>query len=340
MIRVGLVGYGLAGAVFHAPLIRACTRTELSAVLTSRDTPHRVSSLEELLDACDAVVIASPNTTHFALAEAALSVGKHVVVDKPFTTSLGDADALIGLAASEGLLLTVFHNRRWDGDFLTVRKMLPELGDVPLYEANWDRFRPEIKRGWRERPERGSGLLSDLGPHLIDQALMLFGMPHAVSADILTQRPAALVDDYFDLVLDYGPRRVCLRSSSLIAAPRPRFAVHGTTGSFVKHGLDPQEAQLKTGMQPSDAGFGVDECDGTLTRPDGRQEPVPTEQGNYLAFYDAFAAAILDGAPPPVAPQDARDGLLLIDLARRAAALGRRLPVAAASSTGASAPEG
>lgn len=338
MIRIGLVGYGLAGAVFHAPLIRASPRMELSAVLTTRDAPRRVDSLEELLDACDAVVIASPNPTHFPIARAALAAGKHVVVDKPLTTSLAEADELIGLAASQGLALTVFHNRRWDGDFLTVRKILPGLGEIFLYEANWDRFRPEIRRGWREQPEPGSGLLGDLGPHLIDQALQLFGMPGAVSADIVAQRREARVEDYFDLTLDYGARRVCLRSSSLIAEPRPRFAVHGTDGSFVKHGLDPQEAQLKAGMQPTDARFGVDERHGELARADGRRAAVPTERGNYLAFYEAVAAAILDRAPPPVAPHDARDGLLVIDLARRAAALGRRLPVPAASSPGASGP--
>src|SRR5437763_14642172 len=202
-----------------------------------------------------------------------------------------------------------------------------------LFEAHWDRFRPEIKQGWREEPQPGGGVLSDLGPHMIDQALVLFGMPNAVSADLLAQREGAQVDDYFDLTLHYGERRVCLRCSTLIAEPRPRFAVHGTGGSFVKYGLDPQEAQLKAGMDPRAEGFGVDLVNGTIAFGDGARGEVPSEGGNYLAFYDAVADAVLDGAPTPAEPMDARAGLMLIDLARRAAELGQRLPVPAASST-------
>ena len=333
MIRVGLIGYGLAGAVFHEPLIRACDRLKLSAVLTSRDHPLRVGSFDDLQDRSDLVVVASPNDSHFSLARAAIEAGKHVVVDKPLTVTVEEADALIVLAREADLTLTVFHNRRWAADFLTVRKILPRLGEPFLVEAHWDRFRPEVRERWREQPGPGAGLLADLGPHMIDEALQLFGMPDAVAADIFAQRPGASVDDYFDLTFHYGDRRVCLRASSLVSAPRPRFAVHGTGGSFVKHGLDPQEAQLQAGMDPRDARFGVEERSGTLTLPDGTVEQVPSERGCYLHFYEAVAASVLDGAPVPVDPRDARDGLLLIDLARRAAALGQRLPVPAASST-------
>ena len=333
MIRVGLAGFGLAGSVFHAPLIRACERMQLSAVLTSRDIAGRVGSVAELIDAADLVVVATPNTTHFDIAAEALKAGKHVIVDKPFTVTLEQGDELMALAAAQERVLTVFQNRRWDGDFLTVRKILPELGDIALFEAHWDRFRPEIRNGWREVPEPGGGLLSDLGPHMIDQAVMLFGMPDAISADVLTQRSGALVDDYFDLRLHYGARRVCLRSSSLIGEPRPRFSIHGSGGSFVKHGLDPQEAQLKSGMVPGDPELGRDLRKGVFTRPDGSAEPVPTERGHYLAFYDAVADAILDGAAPPVPAEEARAGLLLIDLARRASEQGRRLAVPGSSST-------
>src|SRR5437868_5310474 len=311
---------------------------QLSAVQTSRDVPERVGTLDELLERSDLVVVATPNTMHFEMAAAALKAGKHVVVDKPVTVTLDEADDLIALANERERVLTVFHNRRWDSDFLTVRKLLPQLGEVMLFEAHWDRFRPEIKRGWREEPQPGGGVLSDLGPHMIDQALVLFGMPDAVSADVLAQRDGAEVDDYFDLTLHYGERRLCLRCSTLVAQPRPRFELHGTAGSFVKYGLDPQEAQLKAGMNPGDAGFAVDANDGTLTFGDRRQVEVPSERGNYLAFYEAVADAILDGARAPVDPADARAGLVLIDLARRAAAEGRRLSVPAASSTGASAP--
>ena len=333
-IRVGLVGYGLAGSAFHAPLIRACERMEVATILTSRDVPNRVGSLDELIDSSDLVVIASPNTTHFAITKQVLDAGRHAVVDKPFAVTVAEADELISLARERDRVLTIFHNRRWDSDFLTVRKILPQLGEVFLFEASWDRFRPQIKPGWREEPGPGAGLFSDLGPHLIDQALQLFGMPEAVEADIVAQRPGALADDYFDVTLHYGAQRVCLRSSTLVAAPRPRFAIHGTGGSFLKHGLDPQEAQLKAGADPREAEFGVDATDGLLVAADGRSEHVKSMRGNYLAFYQAVAAAILDGAPVPISAEEARDGLALIDLARQGSVRGRRLPVPAASLTG------
>lgn len=332
MIRVGLAGFGLAGAILHAPLIRAQLRMELAAVLTTRDAPLRVGTFDALLERSDLVVIATPNRTHFGLAAAALGAGKHVVIDKPFTVTLDEADELVERAGASRRLLTVFHNRRWDSDFLTVQRTLPALGDVSLLEANWDRFRPQIKPGWREMPEPGGGVLSDLGPHMIDQVLLLFGMPDAISADILAQRVGAHADDYFDLRLDYGSRRVCLRSSTLIAEPRPRFAVHGSGGSFVKFGLDPQEAQLKSGIDPRAGDFGIDLAASAITRPDGSCQQMPCERGNWRAFYDRVAAAILDGAPVPVDPADARAGLQLIDLARRAAATGQRLQLPAASS--------
>jgi scyllo-inositol 2-dehydrogenase (NADP+) len=270
-------------------------------------------------------VIASPNLTHFPLARAALEAGRHVVVDKPFTVSLAEADELIALAAARGRVLTVFHNRRWDGDFLTVRDLLGRLGEISLFEAHWDRFRPAIKQGWREVPAAGAGLLADLAPHMIDQALLLFGTPDAIAADVLQQRDEATVDDYFDLTLFYGPLRVRLCASTLVAASRPRFAVHGSGGSFVKYGLDPQEPVLKAGGDPRDADAIRDRSDGLLTLADGHVERVPTAPGSYLAFYEAVAASIREGAPVPVDPADAREGLRLIDLARRSASEGRRL---------------
>lgn len=337
-IRVGLVGYGLAGAVFHAPLIQACNRMELAAVQTSREAPNRVGLLEELLDRSDLIVIASPNTTHFPIAKAALEAGKHVVVDKPFTVTAEEADELIALAKERGRILTVFHNRRWDSDFLTLKRILPRIGAISLYEAHWDRFRPAIKAGWRETDAPGGGVWYDFAPHLLDQALQLFGMPEAVSADIFAQRAGAKADDYFDVTLHYASRRVCLRSSTLVAAPRPRFAVHGSEASFVKFGLDPQEAVLKAGADPLDPRFGIDEQTGTLTFPDERGQTVPNERGDYLAFYEAVADSILDSAPVPVDPADARNGLMLVSLARRASELGQRLAVPDARSPEASAP--
>lgn len=325
-VRTALIGRGMAGTVFHAPLIRAMPELELAAVAGSADAAAWIAD-----PSIELVVIATPNLSHFPLARAALEAGKHVVVDKPFTVTVEEADALIALAAAKGRMLTVFHNRRWDGDFLTVRDVVSSgrLGEVMLFEAHWDRFRPAIKQGWREVPAGGAGLLADLGPHMIDQALMLFGTPEAVGGDVLLQREAAQVDDCFDLTLHYGRRRVRLSASTLVAAPRPRFALHGTCGSFVKYGLDPQEAALRAGGDPLSAGAGAEAeaQHGTLTLPDGNTERVPSRPGRYLSFYEAVLRAVRDGAPPPVDARDAREGLRLIALARRSAAEGRRLAV-------------
>ena len=338
MIRVGLIGYGLAGKVFHAPLIDAVPQLELTAVATSRvdevaaDWPgtRAVADPDALIAdaAIDLVVIATPNATHAPLARAALDAGKHVVIDKPFVVDPADGTALIDLARKRGRVLSVFHNRRWDGDFRTVRALIQSgrLGEVMLYEARWDRFRPALREGWKEAPDRGAGLLPDLGSHLIDQALQLFGRPDAVSADLGCQRPGSRIEDYVELTLHYGAMRAILSASIIVAAARPRFAVHGTRGSFVKHGLDPQEDAMKHGFRPDSAGFGEDTPDayGLITDTEGSTR-VPTERGDYRCFYQGVAAAIRDGAPPPVDPADALAAIDLIALARRSAAEGRRI---------------
>lgn len=325
MIRVGLVGYGLAGATFHAPLIRACSRMKLSAIMTSRDIPLAVGGLPELLEACELVVVASPNATHFGIARQALEAGKHVVVDKPFTATVNQADELIALAEAKGRKLTIFHNRRWDSDFLTVCKVMGKLGGIQLYEAHWDRFRPALRDGWKEVPDGSTGVLNDLGPHLIDQALQLFGRPEALDCDIAAQRQGSQIDDYFELTLHYGSMRAILASSTLVADPRPRFALHGDCGSFVKFGLDPQEDALKNGANPLDADFGTDRNDGQLTR--HGSETIPSERGRYLDFYDGVADSLLDAAPVPVDPRDARQVMQIIALAKQSAREGRRLPL-------------
>jgi scyllo-inositol 2-dehydrogenase (NADP+) len=323
-IRVGLLGRGMAGTVFHAPLIRAVRKLELAAAAGSAEAAAVIAD-----PAIDLVVIATPNLSHFPLARAALEAGKHVVVDKPFAVTVQEADELIALAAARGRTLTVFHNRRWDGDFLTVRALLESgrLGETMLFEAHWDRHRASIKEGWREEAADGAGLLYDLGPHLIDQALLLFGAPDALAADIGVQREGAAVDDYWSITLHYGARRVTLSAAMLVAAPRPRFALHGTGGSFVKYGLDTQEAALRAGRGPGDTGFGQSSEDGMLTTPDGVTIKIPTARGNYAEFYRAVAASLADGAPPPVDAADARDGLRLIALARQSAAERRTLSV-------------
>ncbi|MDD1677754.1 MAG: Gfo/Idh/MocA family oxidoreductase, partial [Methanomicrobiales archaeon] len=252
MKTVGLVGYGLAGSVFHAPLIRSVPQLRLAKVVTSRreqvakDLPGvaTVPGIDDVLSdpAIDLVVVASPSANHFEHARAALLAGKHVVVDKPVATTSREAGELIELAASRGRVLSVFQNRRWDNDYLTVKHCIEQgwLGKVFHYEVHFDRFRPRINTGWREEPGAGAGILYDLGAHLIDQSLHLFGMPRAVTADVIAQRAGAKVEDYFHLVLDYLPLRVILHAATLVVQPGPRFIVHGDGGSFLKYGIDGQ----------------------------------------------------------------------------------------------------
>jgi scyllo-inositol 2-dehydrogenase (NADP+) len=340
-IRVGLIGYGLAGKVFHAPLIGAVDGLALAAVMTSRgdelaaDWPEAraVADAGAILGdpAIDLVVVASPNDTHAPLARAALEAGKHVVIDKPLARDAAEARAIANLAQARGRMLGVFHNRRWDGDFLTVRKLIEAgaLGDLRLVELRWDRFRLEQRAGWKDAAGRGGGVLADLGPHLLDQALLLFGVPEAVAADLVTQRGDGATDDYAELTLHYGAMRVIVSATMAVAAARPRFALHGTGGSFVKYGVDPQEDQLRGGMTPGAGGYGEEPADrqGTLTDPAGATRRIVTERGDYRRFYEGVVAAIRDGSPPPVEPADAIAGLALIDLARKSAREGRRLPV-------------
>jgi scyllo-inositol 2-dehydrogenase (NADP+) len=340
MIRTGLIGYGLGGMAFHAPLIHAVPELELAAIVTSRAGPVRerypqvqvVPDVAALLadPGIALVVVSTPNDTHFPLAKAALEAGKHVVIDKPFANIVAEAEALIRLAEARGTLLSVFHNRRWDGDFLTLRKLRDQgkLGEITLYEARWDRFRPGLRDSWHETAGPGGGNLIDLGPHLIDQALTLFGRPERVTGDIVAQREGSLVDDYFELTLHYGRMRAILSSASIVPAPRPRFAVHGTQASFVKYGIDPQEAQLRAGGRADDPRHGVEEPAqyGVLISSDGSKQPIPSERGDYRRFYSGIAQAIAGQAPLPVPPADALAGLRIIELARQSAAEGRSLP--------------
>jgi scyllo-inositol 2-dehydrogenase (NADP+) len=339
MIRTAVIGFGLGGSAFHAPLVAAVEGLALAAIVTSRvgDVQARHPGVEVIADPAaafarddiDLVVISTPNDTHVPLARAALEAGKHVVIDKPFATSVGDGEALAALAGAKGRMLSAFHNRRWDGDFLTVERLVREgvLGEVLLYEAHWDRFRSEPSQAWKESPEAGAGQLPDLGPHLIDQALQLFGLPAAISADLARQREGSRIDDYFTLTLHYGERRVVLASSRMIAAPRPRFALHGRRGSFVKYGLDPQENWLKAGKPTTDPAFGVEDPaqHGVLTLPEGTSATIESERGDYRRYYEGVVAAIGHGAPPPVGSDDAMAGLRLIQLARQSAREGRRI---------------
>jgi scyllo-inositol 2-dehydrogenase (NADP+) len=339
-LKVGLIGYGHAGSTFHAPLILSEPRLELSAVATSRESLVArelpgvgcVPSPAELLadGGLDLIVVASPNETHLALALAALGAGKHVVVDKPLANSSREAAELIVAAARAGRTLSVFQNRRWDGDFLTVKRLIAAgtLGRVEYYEARFDRYRPQIKAGWREEEKAGSGLLHDLGAHLIDQALNLFGSPESVTADIEIQRPGARVDDYFRVTLQYGPMRAVLGASMLAPEPGPKFLVRGDGGTFEKYGLDPQEEALKAGRRPRGSGWGRDLPNnyGTLTSAESARR-VETLPGAYQDYYAGLAACLLDGAPVPVAAEDARRSLAVLEAARVSAAERRTVAV-------------
>lgn len=339
-IRTALVGFGYAGCTLHAPLIEACPELELVAVQTSRGAAalaggpairieHTPESLFQAGD-IDLVVIATPNDTHAPLARAALLAGKHVVVDKPFTTTLTEARELAALARQQGKLLSVFQNRRWDADFLSLRDLLDKgtLGRIVHIESHFDRYRPVVRQRWREAPGAGTGLWFDLGPHLVDQALQLFGLPESVSADFAIQRDGAQVDDYFHVQLRYPDRRVILHGSTLMSGGTPRFTVHGTLGSYTKFGLDTQEDMLKQGRKPGQPGWGADPVAGTLYLPAG--ETVRISQmdnlcGDYRHYYTAVAAAIAAGSPNPVPAEEAIATMAIIELALQSHAQGRVL---------------
>jgi predicted dehydrogenase len=342
-LNVALLGYGYAGKTFHAPLIVATPGLRLAVVASSDPAKVRADlpGVAVLLDAdavlaqgrLDLVVIATPNDTHADLARRALQAGRHVVVDKPFTLTLAEAQGLADLAASAGRVLAVFHNRRWDADFLTLSRLVADgtLGEVLALESRFDRFRPQVRRRWREAAIPGGGLWYDLGPHLVDQALRLFGLPEAVYADLAPQRPGAEAVDYCHVLLRYPRRRVVLHASMLVAADSPRFAAHGTSGSYLKHGLDPQEDALKRGERPGGPGWGWgrDPRPGLLTTagPDGTMTtvPVPGEPGDYPAFYAGVRDAILGRGPNPVPPEEAVEVMAVLELALASAAEGREL---------------
>jgi predicted dehydrogenase len=343
---VGLVGYGLAGSVFHAPLIATTEGLALDTVVTS--APERqaqaraefgdglrfAATPDELLaraDELDLIVIASPNKTHVPIATAALKAGLHVVVDKPIAGTAAEARELAALADERGLLLSVFQNRRWDNDFLTLRKLLAEgeLGDAWRFESRFERWRPQPKGGWRESgdPAEIGGLLYDLGSHLVDQALVLFGPAASVYAESDIRRPGALTDDDTLIAITHTSGvRSHLYVSATTAQLGPRFRVLGSQAGYVKYGLDPQEADLRDGKRPGvTAEWGIEpealwgrvgSGESPLT---GGGRPEPTVPGAYPAYYAAVAAAIRDGGPNPVSAHEAAAALDVLEAARRSA---------------------
>ena len=328
--NVVLVGYGNAGKTFHAPLITACPGLRLHSVVTTRpdalhaDRPdaRAVSDFTDVLADTDVdlVVLATPDALHAAQAEAALNAGKAVVVDKPFALNLADARRLVELSEAKGLLLSVFQNRRWDADFLALQAELASgrLGEVVTVESRYDRHRPLVRDRWREND--GDGVWMDLGPHLVDQILVLFGAPEAITCDLAVQRPGGLTPDWVHAVLRYADKRVVLNAAMVSAAPDVRFAVHGLKGSWLKSGLDVQEDQSKAGLAAGSPGWGVDPNPGTFVDGDtGERSLASGPAGDYRAYYSGIASALRGEGPPPVTARQALSVMEILDAGLRSA---------------------
>jgi predicted dehydrogenase len=338
-VRVGLVGYGYAGKTFHAPLIRSVPGLELTLVGSSRreavqaDLPEMVvCSAEEAAVSrdVDLVVIASPNESHFPLAAAALRAGKDVVIDKPFTVTLSEARFLREIAGEHKRLLSVFHNRRWESEILATKAILETgvLGTVSHYECHMDRYRPGVRQRWRESPGPGAGLWFDLGPHLIDQALHLFGLPESVNASFAILRAGGQTDDWAHVQLNYDGLRVILHATLLAAGGGPRSIVHGTKASWAKYGADVQEAQLKAGLHPGDTSFGYDSDPGVLyDGATGAVTKVPAPAGNQRMYYVGVRDAILEDQPPPIPARDAIAVMAILEASFESGSRGQVQPI-------------
>lgn len=331
IIRVGLIGYGFAGKTFHKPLLMAEPRMRITRVASSDSEKVHADLPDVAVDAepatlianedVDLVVIATPNEYHAPLARQALLAGRNVVVDKPFTLTLAQARELVALAARQDRLLSVFHNRRWDSDFLSVKNAIAGglIGRVTHFESHFDRFRPVVRKRWREGNEPGAGLWFDLGPHLVDQALCLFGLPLAVHGDLMKQREGALSDDWAHVVLEYDRHRVILHGSMLVAGGVPRFVVHGEKGSILKRRPDGQEAQLLAGMTPGDAGWGHDPDPLLAYGGNGSEQEIPALMGDQRRYYAGIADALTGLGPNPVPPIQALAVMAIIEAANRSA---------------------
>lgn len=345
-VHLALIGYGSAARVFHAPLISGVPGLHLATICSTKpaavqaDWPQVavVATPQAAFDdpRIDCVVIATGNESHHPLARAALLAGKHVVVDKPCTVTLEQTQDLLQVAAAQGKVLTVFQNRRWDADFLALRQVLDSgvLGRVVHFESHFDRYRPTVPERWREQDLPGSGLWFDLGSHLVDQALQLFGMPDDLLVDLALQRDGAQVNDYFHAQLRYPGThpglRVILHGSALVPAVGPRFVVHGTLGSFVKQGLDVQEDALKAGGRPQwghTADWGGDPLVGCITTHSAagaHTQPAPDVTGNYLAYYAQLAQCLAGRvSTPAVTAQHVEQAMRLLSAGQRSAVIGQ-----------------
>lgn len=338
-IGVGIVGYGLAGRSFHAPFVEAVDGLHLAAIVTSdpergaRATAEHpgaaiLGRVDELLERADVelVVVATPNRLHVPIGLQSLVAGRHVIVDKPIAMDVREAEALIDTASRSGRLLSVYQNRRWDGDFLTVRRLLSEgvLGPIDSLESRFERS-SRVGPEWRESGLEAAGPLRDLGAHLVDQSVILFGPARRVWAQLDRRRPATEVNDSAFVAIDHESGVRSRLWMSLIASHvGPRIRLRGVAAEYVKDDLDVQEAQLVGGMSPSSPGFGVEpaERSGRLYRPDGATSPIPTERGRYIAFYELLRDAIRGLGPLPVDPIDSLRVLRVLDAAEAAATTG------------------
>lgn len=348
-IRTGIIGYGLSGRVFHAPFIDVVDGFELSAISTRNPANVKLirqrypntriaGGADEIINDpdIDLVIVTSPNTVHFKQGKEALLAGKHVVIEKPFTNTVEEADELIALSKKQGKILTAYHNRRFVSDTKTVKKILASglLGDVVDYETHFDRYRNEPRPTgyWREEALAGSGIFYDLGSHLIDQALHFFGLPQAVTAHIKSQRPWAKADDYFDIKLHYPTLTATLKSTMLAKAPGPTFQLHGKKGSFVKYGLDVQEENLDKGMIPNTSDWGKEPENiwgRLITEHNGIKinAVVESENGDYREYFTNLRDAILGKTELVIKPEEARDVIRIIELAFRSNGENRTIQV-------------
>lgn len=328
---VGIIGNGMATRVFHAPYIKACDDLELRAVVARRSDAEApgervalVSDVETLLadPGIGLVVVATPSATHAAIARQVLEAGKHVVVEKPFTLDMAEARTLAAYAQERGRVLSVFHNRRWDSDFLAVRAAIAggRIGRVVHLESHFDRFRPQVRDRWREDGSPGSGVWYDLGPHLADQALLLFGRPASVSADIASMREGSAASDWAHVVLRYPDKRVILHAGMCVAGGEPRFRVHGTGGSLVKQHLDPQESQSISGLSPNSPDWGVDTDPLVYFDGEGTVHEIAAPRGAQESYYAMMAKACLGSGPPPAS----LDEILLVQEVVEAALVSSR----------------
>jgi scyllo-inositol 2-dehydrogenase (NADP+) len=335
-INAAVIGYGLSGKIFHAPFLHVHKGFELKTILTTGKDAKKhypgvrtTRSYDDILNdpEIDLVAICSPNIHHYPQAKKALEAGKHIVLEKPVTPTYEEAVQLTGIATLYDRFIFPYQNRRWDGDFLTIKELIDSkrLGRIHNFISHFDRYVPEIGRAaWRYTGEVAGGTLYDLGVHMIDQAMALFGIPRAVFCRLFTQREGSVADDAFDLILIYDELNVTLKAGVLVKDPGPRFIVHGTKGSFMKRGLDTQEGELRAGSVPGDDGFGQEseEYYGLLTleeKGETIRERIKTLSGNYMAFYDDVYESLVNGRSPEVTMEQAGMNIRVIEAAKESA---------------------